>query len=246
MLTTQQLCISAGKRSLINGLNWSVNRGEFWCVLGKNGAGKTSLLHTLAGAATPTQGSVLLSDQNTDELDALTLSRLRGLMLQSYSDVFHESVFNVVAIARTPHRSGAQWDTAADTAAVRHALQCVNLEEKMNADVTQLSGGERQRVALAALIVQSPELMLLDEPTAHQDVAYQLKTMHLLRDLSQQHGVIASCHDINLAARFASHILLIGDQQHWLGPLNEVLQAERLSQVFGCSFRREGESWQMH
>jgi iron complex transport system ATP-binding protein len=246
MLTTQQLCISAGKRSLINGLNWSVNRGEFWCVLGKNGAGKTSLLHTLAGAATPTQGSVLLSDQNTDELDALTLSRLRGLMLQSYSDVFHESVFNVVAIARTPHRSGAQWDTAADTAAVCHALQCVNLEEKMNADVTQLSGGERQRVALAALIVQSPELMLLDEPTAHQDVAYQLKTMHLLRDLSQQHGVIASCHDINLAARFASHILLIGDQQHWLGPLNEVLQAERLSQVFGCSFRREGESWQMH
>ena len=246
MLTTQQLCISAGKRSLINGLNWSVNRGEFWCVLGKNGAGKTSLLHTLAGAATPTQGSVLLSDQNTDELDALTLSRLRGLMLQSYSDVFHESVFNIVAIARTPHRSGAQWDTAADTAAVRHALQCVNLEEKMNADVTQLSGGERQRVALAALIVQSPELMLLDEPTAHQDVAYQLKTMHLLRDLSQQHGVIASCHDINLAARFASHILLIGDQQHWLGPLNEVLQAERLSQVFGCSFRREGESWQMH
>jgi iron complex transport system ATP-binding protein len=246
MLTTQQLCISAGKRSLINGLNWSVNRGEFWCVLGKNGAGKTSLLHTLAGAATPTQGSVLLSDQNTDELDALTLSRLRGLMLQSYSDVFHESVFNVVAIARTPHRSGAQWDTAADTAVVRHALQCVNLEEKMNADVTQLSGGERQRVALAALIAQSPELMLLDEPTAHQDVAYQLKTMHLLRDLSQQHGVIASCHDINLAARFASHILLIGDQQHWLGPVNEVLQAERLSQIFGCSFRREGESWQMH
>ena len=246
MLTTQQLCISAGKRSLINGLNWSVNRGEFWCVLGKNGAGKTSLLHTLAGAATPTQGSVLLSDQNTDELDALTLSRLRGLMLQSYSDVFHESVFNIVAIARTPHRSGAQWDTTADAAAVRHALQCVNLEEKINSDVTQLSGGERQRVALAALIVQSPELMLLDEPTAHQDVAYQLKTMHLLRDLSQQHGVIASCHDINLAARFASHILLIGDQQHWLGPLNEVLQAERLSQVFGCSFRREGESWQMH
>lgn len=246
MLTTQQLCISAGKRSLINGLNWSVNRGEFWCVLGKNGAGKTSLLHTLAGAATPTQGSVLLSDQNTDELDALTLSRLRGLMLQSYSDVFHESVFNVVAIARTPHRSGAQWETTADTAVVRHALQCVNLEEKMSADVTQLSGGERQRVALAALIVQSPDLMLLDEPTAHQDVAYQLNTMHLLRNLTQQHAVIASCHDINHAARFATHVLLLSDQQHWLGLADEVLEAERLSQVFGCSFRREGESWFMH
>lgn len=246
MLKTQQLGISAGQRSLITGLNWQVKRGEFWCVLGKNGAGKTSLLHTLAGAATPTQGSVLLSEQNIAALDTLTLARRRGLLLQSYSDVFHESVFNVVAIARTPHRSGAQWDTAADTAAVRLALQCVNLEEKMNSDITQLSGGERQRVGLAALIVQSPDLLLLDEPTAHQDVAYQLKTMNLLRDLAQKHAVIASCHDINQAARFATHVLLLGDRQHWLGPVDEVLEAERLSQVFGCSFRREGESWQMH
>ena len=246
MLKTQQLGISAGQRSLITGLNWQVKRGEFWCVLGKNGAGKTSLLHTLAGAATPTQGSVLLSEQNIAALDTLTLARRRGLLLQSYSDVFHESVFNVVAIARTPHRSGAQWDTAADTAAVRLALQCVNLEEKMNSDITQLSGGERQRVGLAALIVQSPDLLLLDEPTAHQDVAYQLKTMNLLRDLAQKHAVIASCHDINQAARFATHVLLLGDQQHWQGPVDEVLEAERLSQVFGCSFRREGESWLMH
>jgi iron complex transport system ATP-binding protein len=246
MLTTQQLCISAGQRRLVTDLNWQVKPGEFWCVLGKNGAGKTSLLHTLAGAATPAQGSVLLSEQNIVDLDALTLSRRRGLMLQSHSDVFHESVFNVVAIARTPFRSGAQWDTTADIAAVKHALQGVNLEEKINADITQLSGGERQRVALAALIVQSPDLMLLDEPTAHQDVAYQLKTMHLLRDLSQQHAVIASCHDINQATRFATHVLLMDDQQHWLGPVDEVLEAERLSQVFGCSFRREGESWLMY
>jgi iron complex transport system ATP-binding protein len=212
-------------------------------VLGKNGAGKTSLLHTLAGAAIPAQGSILLSEQNIAELDALTLSRRRGLLLQSYSDVFHESVFNVVAVARTPHRSGAQWDTAADTAAVRQALQYVDLEEKINSDVTQLSGGERQRVALAALIVQSPDLMLLDEPTAHQDVAFQLKTMHLLGKLAQEHAVVASCHDINQAARFATHVLLLGDQQHWLGPVDEVLEAERLSQVFGCSFRHDGQSW---
>ena len=142
MLTTQQLRINAGQRILINDLTWSVKRGEFWCVLGKNGAGKTSLLHTLAGAAIPVQGTVLLNEQNVLEVDALTLSRRRGLMLQSYTDVFHESVFNVVAIARTPHRTGVQWDTSADSAAVHDALLRVNLEEKMNADVTYLSGGE--------------------------------------------------------------------------------------------------------
>jgi iron complex transport system ATP-binding protein len=74
-------------------------------------------------------------------------------------------------------------------------------------------------------------------------VAYQLKTMQLLRELAHKHAVVASCHDINHAARFASHALLLDDQQHWLGPVNEVLNAKRLSQVFGCSFRREGEIW---
>jgi iron complex transport system ATP-binding protein len=149
----------------------------------------------------------------------------------------------VVAIALAPYRSGTQWDSEAEKAAVQHALKRVDLEDKIGTDVIHLSGGERQRVALAALMVQSPELMLLDEPTSHQDVAYQLKTMQLLRELAHKHAVVASCHDINHAARFASHALLLDDQQHWLGPVNEVLNAKRLSQVFGCSFRREGEIW---
>lgn len=243
MLITQQLTISAERRTLISGLDWEVKRGEFWCIVGKNGAGKTTLLHTIAGAAPPTQGEVLIDDQDITALDALSLSRRRGLMLQSHTDAFHETVFNVVAIARSPHRIGTQWDNEVDRAAVRDTLRCVDLEEKIDSDVIHLSGGERQRVAMAALMVQSPELMLLDEPTSHQDVAYQLKIMQLLRELAQKHAVIASCHDINHAARFASHVLLLGDEQHWLGTVNEVLEAERLSQVFGCRFRREGDIW---
>ena len=246
MLETIQLCISIDQRTLIDQLEWHVQRGEFWCVLGKNGAGKTSLLHALAGAAIPTKGDVMLGGESISKLDALTLSRRRGLMLQSHVDAFNESVFNVVAIARTPYRSGTRWDTAADSEAIIHALQRVDLEEKINANVTELSSGERQRVALAALIVQSPELMLFDEPTSHQDVAYQLKTMRLLCELAQQHAVIASCHDINHAANFATHVLLIGDKQHWQGPVEEVLDVARLSEVFGCDFRREGQHWIAH
>ena len=243
MLKTRQLCISTDQRTLIEKLDWQVQRGEFWCVLGKNGAGKTSLLHTLAGAAAPTKGEITLNEKNITELDALTLSRCRGLMLQSHMDAFNESVFNVVAIARTPYRSGKSWDTVADSDAVIYALQRVDLEEKINASITELSSGERQRVALAALMVQSPGVMLLDEPTSHQDVAYQLKIMRLLCELAKQHAVIASCHDINHAANFATHVLLIGEQQHWQGPVEEVLDEARLGVVFSCGFRREGQHW---
>jgi iron complex transport system ATP-binding protein len=148
MLKTRQLCISTDQRTLIEKLDWQVQRGEFWCVLGKNGAGKTSLLHTLAGAAAPTKGEISLNEKNITELDALTLSRCRGLMLQSHMDAFNESVFNVVSIARTPYRSGKSWDTVADSDAVIHALQRVDLEEKVNASITELYWTSQPRIRM--------------------------------------------------------------------------------------------------
>ncbi len=243
MLSTRHLSVAAGGRMLIRQLDWHAQAGEFWCVLGSNGAGKTSLLHTLAGVLPPASGEVRLNDAPLAALDPVQLARLRGLMPQSQVDAFRDSVFNAVAVARVPHRMGAGWDTDEDIAAVRAALARVGLEARIGDDVTRLSGGERQRVALAALMVQSPSLMLLDEPIAHQDVSHQLDVMRLLRELSSRHAVVASCHDINHAARFATHVLLLGAQAHWQGPVQHVLEASTLAQAFGCRFTRDGQLW---
>ena len=187
-----------------------------------------------------------MAGQRLDRIPPSQLARLRGLMPQSQIDAFQDTVFNAVAIARIPHRMGAGWDTTEDIEAVRKALQRVGLQDRIGDDVTRLSGGERQRVALAALVAQSPELMLLDEPVAHQDVARQLQVMRLLRELSQDHAVVASCHDINQAARYATHVLLIGEGQHWQGPAAQVLNASQLQQAYGCEFSREGQLWVAH
>ena len=246
MLSTHQLSVMAGHRALVNALDWHVRQGELWCVLGRNGSGKTTLLHTLAGVLHPAAGEVRLQEACVMGIEPAMLARLRGLMPQVQSDAFQDSVFNAVAIARVPHRMGAGWDTAEDIAAVREALARVGLGGRMTDDVTLLSGGERQRVALAALMVQSPDLMLLDEPVAHQDVGYQLEVMRLLQELSETHAVVASCHDINLAARFATHVLLLGDQMHWQGRVEQVLDEDTLSRAFGCRFSRDGLSWLAH
>ncbi|MFM8466513.1 MAG: ABC transporter ATP-binding protein [Oxalobacteraceae bacterium] len=246
MLSTRQLSIAAGDRKLVDALDWQVCKGEFWCVLGRNGSGKTTLLHTLAGVLNPVAGEVRLQDALLSEIEPAALARLRGLMPQAVSDAFQDSVFNAVAIARVPHRMGAAWDTAEDIAAVWEALARVGLCERMADDITQLSGGERQRVALAALIVQSPDLMLLDEPVAHQDIGHQLEVMRRLRELSETHAVIASCHDINLAARFATHVLLLGDRVHWQGRVEQVMEEATLSRAFACRFSRDGLSWVAH
>ena len=236
----ENLCVALNGRTLIDGLNWDVQRGEFWCVLGKNGIGKSSLLYVLAGLLPQSGGRLFLSGEAIESLDAHTLSQRRGLLLQHQADAFSHSVLDTVLIGRSPYRVNGAWDAMADIDAAQAALVRVGLHGKAQADITRLSGGERQRVALATLLAQDPQLMLMDEPTAHQDVAQQLIIMRLARALSTTHGIIASCHDINLAARFATHALVLGEGRHWMGKAADMLTPAILEQAFDCRFCEQG------
>lgn len=113
-LATSRLAVQAGKRRLIDGLNWLVRPGELWCVLGRNGAGKSSLLHVLAGLTVPSAGTVQIDGQPLESIDPLSLAHLRGLMTQQVVDSFSCRVFDAVAIGRTPLRIGRTWDDEED------------------------------------------------------------------------------------------------------------------------------------
>lgn len=240
LLHAENVNVALGARVLIDALHWSVHKGEFWCVLGKNGVGKSSLLYTLAGLLPPHGGRLLLAGESVAQSDPATLARRRGLMLQQQADAFSHTVRDTVLLGRTPYRLDGQWDAREDIDAAHTALARVGLMEKTGADITRLSGGERQRVALATLLAQEPDLMLMDEPTAHQDVARQLAIMRLCRELvdSHRHAIVASCHDINLAARFATHVLILGEGVRWMGPRDAVLKPETLEAAFGCRFQQ--------
>ena len=237
LVRTEQLTIQIGQRTLISKLDWQIASSELWCVLGRNGVGKTSLLLTLAGLLVPAAGQVTIDERPLSSISPRALAQLRGMLPQQQSDAFLCSVLDTVLIGRTPHRFGGGWDTEDDIALARTALKSVDLLERADSDVCELSGGERQRVALAALLVQAPSLYLLDEPTAHQDVARQLAILRQIRQLATQQAVVMNCHDINLAARFATHVLLLGEHQHWLGPVEQVLRTELLEQTFNCRFQ---------
>jgi iron complex transport system ATP-binding protein len=115
------------------------------------------------------------------------------------------------------------------------AIAHMELGDFLKRDVSELSGGERQRVAIAALLTQSPELYLLDEPSNHLDISFQIKTLQTLSDIVQQEqrALIMATHDINLAARFCDRILLLmGNGQHLEGLVNEVLTESALSEAF--------------
>ena len=173
------------------------------------------------------------------------LARRRGLLAQQQFDAFSSSVLETVMSGRYPYQSGSGWESERGSTPRSGSLAAVGLAQYGAKDVCALSGGERQRVALATLLAQDPDLLLLDEPTAHQDAAAQIVVMQLARDLAAPAGagpergktVIAACHDLNLAARFATHTLVLGDDRHWLGTVAEVMTAPVLQQAFGCGFR---------
>lgn len=241
ILETRGLAIGAGQRLLVEGLDWQVGQGEFWCVLGRNGAGKSTLLQAVSGLRAALRGEVNIAGRPLAALPAPELARLRGMMWQQLVDSFSCTVFDAAAIGRTPWRFGHDWDADDDARCVHEALARVGMGNRAGDDILNLSGGERQRVAFAAMLVQAPELMLFDEPTAHQDVAQQLLLMRLMRQLSERHAVVASCHDINLVARFATHVLLLGPGFHRAGSAGDVLTVDHLGQAFGCRFTRSGE-----
>ena len=236
LLHTHNLQIKVGANALISDLNWEVQRGQFWCVLGKNGSGKSSLLHVLAGLNPCQPNSLSYAEKNIQDIDAATLARHRSLMLQQHVDSFSHSVLDTVLIGRLPYRYGGEWNAEEDVRLAHSALQQCGLSHKVNADVRLLSGGERQRVALAAQLCQQADVMLLDEPISHQDVAHQLSVIQLLSSLKENCAVIATCHDLQLARRFATHALILGEGQHWQGVAQEVIVPEILEQAFDCQF----------
>lgn len=231
-------------RVLLEGLTLHARRGEFWCVLGANGAGKTTLLHTLAGLRAPESGHLALAGRPMAQWSARDAACLRGFLPQGGDALFGLSALQAVLLGRHPHsrsQFGLMWESDEDLAIARSALDRLDLAGLSDREVSSLSGGERQRVALAALLAQDPLVHLLDEPLNHLDLRHQLGVMALLREQALDHGrlVMASVHDASLAARFATHALVIVGPGHCVaGPADEVLTDEVLSAALGHALRR--------
>jgi len=213
--------------TLVAGLSFEVHRGERWAVLGPNGAGKSTLLAALAGARAVDQGNIKLGIRAIGSLAEHELARERAFVGDRWSDAFSSSVLDTVLTARYVFRD--EEFQAARALELLSALDCAELAPR---DVRRLSRGERQRVALATALAQDTPLLLLDEPTAHQDPRHQALVVQRLVELNGR-GCVASLHDLNAAARFATHaLLLFGDGRFRAGPATELLTPAPLSELF--------------
>lgn len=240
ILETCGLHLSIGDKLICRDLNLQVQRGERWGVLGVNGVGKTTLLLTLAGLKTPQAGSVLLDGTAVNELPKRKAAQRCGVMLQDSDDAFPTSVLETALIGRHPYLHLWEWESAEDEAIARAALQAVGIADLAQRLSNTLSGGERRRLALATLLTQDPDLMLLDEPVNHLDLHHQIDALTLLTQRVTQYGKtsVMVLHDVNLAARYCDALLLLfGNGEVLQGRVGEVLHAENLSRLYSHPVR---------
>jgi iron complex transport system ATP-binding protein len=234
VLQAQGLRVAVGTRVLVDRLDLELAPGELLVILGRNGTGKTMLLHTLAGLRAPSAGTVLLDGRPLAEIGRRHVAQRLGLLLQIYEDAFPLRVLDAVLTGRHPHLGFWQWEGTGDHAIARSALAAMDLEDMDDRPVGTLSGGERRRLAIATLLAQEPSVYLLDEPLNHLDPQHQIAVLeHCARLARAGHAVAATLHDPNLAARFGTRALLLHGDGHWLyGAIPDVLTAEALSGLF--------------
>jgi iron complex transport system ATP-binding protein len=221
------------QRVLVDALSVTIVTGERWAVLGPNGAGKSTLLATIAGARPVDAGAVRLGGRDVRTLPADALARERALLTDRWVDPFACSALDTVLTARYVFR-----DEVGAEATARRWLASLDCEALAERDVRRLSRGERQRVGIATALAQETPLVLLDEPTAHQDPRHQALVISELTALSGR-AQVASLHDLNAAARFATHALMLwGDGRTLGGPAEDVLTPAVLSDLFGTPISR--------
>ena len=236
-LTCQSLDVSIADTAICNKLNLELVPGQFWGLLGPNGIGKTTLLKCMAGLTPADAGSVLLENQAIDNLPRRAVARLLGMLQQHTVYVFDASVLETALTGRHPHLGYWEREGADDKQKALEAIRIVDLEGFEERSVTGLSGGEARRLAFASLMVQEPAILLLDEPTNHLDMKHQIRIMNQVeRQVNkQQHSALTALHDVNLAARYCSHILMLfGDREWQAGPVDELLNQATLEELYQC------------
>jgi len=233
MLKVRDIDVFYGDRKVLERMCLSAESG-FMGIIGPNGSGKTTLLKSISRVLKPKNGVILLDGKDVYELKTKDVAKNMAVVPQDTSTKFDFTVMDVVLMGRNPHLGRFEMENARDMEIAEKAMKVTNTWHLADRSITEISGGERQRVIIAKALTQEPKILLLDEPTSHLDINYQIEILDLIKTLSKELAVIAVFHDLNLAARYCDELILLDKGKIFAsGKPEEVITPKNIESVYG-------------
>ncbi|MCR4409664.1 MAG: ABC transporter ATP-binding protein [Candidatus Saccharicenans sp.] len=236
-LSVENLEAGYGGPPVISGISLELEPGEFLAVCGPNGSGKSTLVKAIQRLTPWLRGKITVHGRNLFELRTRQIASLLAYVPQVFEPVFDFSVEETVAMARYYRQPGRLAGfSERDRAAVEEAMKLTDVFELREKKLNELSGGERQRVLIARALAQDTPVLLLDEPSSHLDLNFQLQVYRLLQELQKDRGkaILVAEHNLNLAAAYCSSLIFIKDGKIIArGRPQELLEKDLIRKTFG-------------
>lgn len=231
-ITVTGLSVELGGRRVISDIDLRVDDGSVTGLIGPNGGGKSTLLRAIYRTHRPTTGTVTLDEHDVHRMDGAALARRLAVVTQESDVPFEQTVWDLAALGRLPHRRGWRGESDTDREIIASALEQVGAAHLAGRVFHTLSGGEKQRVLIARALAQRADHLILDEPTNHLDVRYQLEMVDLIASLGVT--VLVTLHDLNLASAHCDRLHLLADGTlHASGAPEHVLTPALTRRHFG-------------
>ncbi len=228
LIRVEGVSFQYGLVSVLDRVTFSITQGDFLAILGPNGSGKTTMVKIILGLLRPTHGGILLMDQPVEEFGEWAKI---GYVPQKASHIdpfFPATVREIVAMGLLSSRQLAGSRKKEEEKAITLALERVGMGAFRNRPIGDLSGGQQQRVIIARAIVNAPELLILDEPTAGVDAATQELFYEMLHRLNeaQRITIILVTHDIGIVNKHVNNVACLNQQLVYHGSHTDFCQSE--------------------
>ncbi len=244
LLSVKNLTVRRGTATLLRNVNWQMQPGQHWTILGANGSGKTSLLKALTGFLSPTDGEMTLLGRRYGASDWRQLRLKIGMVTSAFTAAIPlaETAIDTVISGKFAQLDLWSHVSRTDRIAARRLLRLVGLARLEAREWAYLSQGERQRILIARALMARPRLLILDEPCAGLDPVAREKFLQFIERLARQsrfvEGLILVTHHVEeITPRFSHVLMLHAGRVFAAGPGRAVLTSKNLSRIFSAPIR---------
>lgn len=235
MVEIKDLTCGYNGRFLLKDINLKIEQKELMGIIGPNGSGKTTLIRAITRILRLKKGNIFFEGRDIWKVELSELAKKIAVVSQNHPTNFM-TVQEFVLLGRIPHFKRLQFlETKEDLEIAKRAMTLTDTFNFKDRPLEEISGGERQLVFIARALTQQPQLLILDEPTAHLDITHQVAILDLIKRLNKELGltVIMVLHDLNLASEYCQRLLLLNEGRiHKMGIPEEVLDYRIIEEVY--------------